>query len=210
MGSNILIVDDHKLFGEGLASLIGTEKENIVVGIITRGAEVMQYIEKLSVDIVFMDVELPDANGLDLAKKIKLRYPSVAVITLTMHNSPEILKEVVEIGIAGYMVKSSGKDEILQAIKIVTSGQKYYSPEVINNMISSSVSESNTHGKVIITQREREVLKLVVQGKSTNEISEQLFISKHTVDTHRKNLLSKLNVKNTAELVQIAINEKLI
>ena len=209
MDTNILIVDDHKMFGEGLSLLIKESSNYNVIGTLTVGSDVISYLNALTVDVLFLDIDLPDISGIELAKKLRIEFPLLHIIMLSMHNRPEFFKEFYEMGIAGYIVKNAGKDEILKAIKTVVSGQKYYSDEIINNFLSASAS-NQSKSKAIITGREREILKLVVQGKSTHEISDALFISKHTVDTHRKNLLSKLNVKNTAELVQVAINEGFI
>jgi two-component system, NarL family, nitrate/nitrite response regulator NarL len=208
---NILIVDDHKILAEGLAELIRKTKDHKIEGVITKGLDVLPFLENKLPDLVILDLEMPDISGIVLAREIQKKYASVKILILSMHTEPEYFEELFNAGISGYINKNAGKNEIIEALEMIGKGNTYYGQEIINAYVNYQKKPAiDKHEDLKITQREKEVLKLILEGNTTLEICEKLFVTKNTVDSHRKNLLSKLGVKNTAELVKIAIERKLV
>lgn len=206
----ILIADDHQMFIDGIRSLLAPEADIEIMAEALNGNEVLFRLSELSVDLVLMDINMPRLNGLDTTKIIKEKYPETKVLMVTMYNTPEYISELAEAGADGYILKDTGKQELLSAIRTVSSGKNFYSQEVMRTMIQN---ERDKKAKIVndpqLSKREIEVLKLIAQEFTTQEISEKLFISTHTVETHRKNLLDKLGARNVAGLVKYAILNKL-
>jgi DNA-binding NarL/FixJ family response regulator len=208
---NILIVDDHKVLAEGLAELIKKSRKFTIAGIITKGLEVLPFLENNLPDLIILDLELPDASGIDIAREILKKYAGAKIMILTMHKEPEYFEQLLNVGVAGFLNKNADKSEILEALDTIQKGCPYYGREIINEYITYQKRPPVTKNEELrITQREKDVLKLILEGNTTLEICEKLFVAKNTVDSHRKNLLSKLGVKNTAELVKLAIEKKLV
>jgi DNA-binding NarL/FixJ family response regulator len=208
---NIVIVDDHKILAEGLAALLRKNREYKIEGIITQGADVLPFLEKHNADIIILDLEMPDIRGNVLAGEILKKYPGMKILILTMHKEPEYFEELFNAGIMGYINKNVDKNEIMEALDTVSKGKNYFGREIINEYINYQKKPViEKHEEIRITEREKEVLKLILEGNTTLEICEKLFVTKNTIDSHRKNLLSKLGVKNTAELVKLAIEMKLV
>lgn len=213
--TNILIVDDHKLFGQGLSSLIKSIRHYHIVGVIDHGDEVVGKIQSLTqmnipVSIVILDFEIPGECGVKLVKHIKKISPITAVIILSMHNRFDIINELYESGISGYLLKNMSFNELETALELVQNGKTYFSQDIIEVLMSNPMDTSSKKNEIVLTTREKEVLNLIVKGCKTLEIGKLLFISKYTVETHRKNLLSKLKVHNSPELVKRAFELQLI
>lgn len=213
--TNILIVDDHNLFGEGLASIIESIGSYTIVGIIDHGDEVIEQIESLANDkielhIVLLDLEIPGESGSKLVQHIKNITPHTSVVILSMHNRFDIIHDLYESGISGYILKNMEFKELRSALESIKKGKTYFSQEVVNVLMNKSVETVKEEKSIYLTQREKEVLTLIVNGKKTNEIAEMLFISRHTVESHRKKLLSKFNVHNAPELVKKAYEMNII
>jgi DNA-binding NarL/FixJ family response regulator len=209
---NILIVDDHKVLAEGLAELLRKTKKYKIEGVLTLGEEVLPFLENHLPDIIILDIELPDINGVTLAKEILKKFKNLKILMLTMHKEPAYFEELFNAGIMGFLNKNTDKNEILEALESIEKGSPYYGQDIINEYINyqKKPAHSQQEDELRITQREKDVLKLILAGNTTLEICEKLFITKNTVDSHRKNLLSKLGVRNTAELVKLAIEKKLV
>jgi DNA-binding NarL/FixJ family response regulator len=211
---SVLIADDHKMFREGIKALLEKEKDMQVVLEAEDGNQVMERIKEKQVDVILMDIDMGETNGLETTRLVKAQYPEINVLVLSMHGDHNYIVRMLEAGATGYILKNAGKEEMLNAIKSVAQGDSYFSREVSARLIEHLNRPTNKGNKkdadIPLTNRELEVLKLISQEYSNPEIAEQLFISNRTVDTHRRNLLEKLGVKNTAGLVKYAIKKGLI
>ena len=189
------MVDDHYMVIEGIRSLLQNEKTLDWMGHATNAESCLSFLRLHEPDVILMDVNLPDKSGIDLCKEVKQLYPSVAVLGLSTFNQQAIIRNMMDNGASGYVLKNAAKEELLEAINTVIKGKVYYSFEAI-----SSLRKAEPH-QLLITRREKEVLLLIADGLTNAEISEKLFISIPTVNTHRKSLLEKFEVKNTAMLI---------
>jgi DNA-binding NarL/FixJ family response regulator len=208
----ILIADDHQMFIDGIAASL---KDNEFINIIStanNGAQAIRQLEKELVDVVLLDINMPEMNGIEAAKIIVKNHPLVRIIALSMYLEKEFIEELIHIGVSGYILKNTTMGELEQAIISVSSGKKYFSNDVALKMLDAQTNneyagkiDSEPTSQVGLTEREVEVLKLITKEFTTPEIAKKLFISVYTVETHRKNLIRKLNVKNIAGLVKYAI-----
>ena len=202
----VFIVDDHPLVQEGMRSLLQNEKEIELCGYAMTGQSCLGFFVSNTADVILMDIELPDINGIELCKEIKTRYPGVMVLGLSTFNQGTYVTKMMENGASGYVVKNADKKELLEAIREVNKGKTYLSFEA-----GQALRKTSSAPQVpLITRREKEILRLIAEGFTNPEIAEKLFVSSSTVDSHRKNLLAKLNVKNTASLVKFAMDHALI
>lgn len=211
---NILVADDHKIIRLGLRSLLSDEKEFNIVAEAQNGFQVLEILKNKKIDIIIMDISMPKMNGIECTKKIKKILPDINIIILSMYNDEPYINEVFKSGASGYILKSSGKEELIKAIKSVYCGMPYYCSEVTKKYIEilSRPQKKEVKNNDIfneLTSREILVLKLIVDEFSNHEIADKLFISIRTVDAHRRNLLNKINVKNTAGLVKFAISNNI-
>jgi DNA-binding NarL/FixJ family response regulator len=204
--TKIFIIDDHNVVIEGILSLLQNLPEITVCGYAQTAATSIDFLEKNEVDIILMDINLPDMSGLDLCKTVKQTYPAIKTLALTTFNQISYINKMMTNGASGYLLKNISKDELIEAIETVMTGNIYHSFEV-NEIIKTS--KSNTANLPILTKRETDILKLVAEGLTNPQIGEKLFISPDTVDSHRKNLHTKLGVNNTALLVRYAIEHGL-
>lgn len=210
----IVIAEDHKILRDGLKAILNSNEEFIVVGEASDGIEAIQYIQKLEPDLLLIDLSMPRMNGISVIKEIKARFPKTKVVTLTMHKDEEYVLETFRSGTDGYCTKSSGHHELLAAIRAVLSGKTYVSPEVSDKVLEGYL-ESKRHIKAesswgSLSQREKEVLKLVGEGYRNKEIAELLFISVKTVEKHRNNIMRKLDLHNASSLTAYAIAKGLV
>jgi two-component system nitrate/nitrite response regulator NarL len=201
---NLLIADDHQVVIDGLKSLLSLEDDFQVVGEAQNGKMVLEALKDQKIDVVLLDINMPEMDGIETARRMREQHPNVKILILTMYNRPEFIRNIIEVGASGYVLKNAGKDELINSIRKVERGEDYFSLSVTNTLMDSFKSGTES-SKVELTKRERGVLTLIAEANKTSEIAEKLFISTHTVNTHRKNLLSKLNIKNTAGLVRYAI-----
>ena len=205
--TKVYIVDDHSVVIEGIYSLLQKEKDFEVVGYASNAENCLQYFMHHSADVILMDISLPDMNGVDLCKQIKKKYPGIMVLALTTFNQGTYIRKMMESGASGYLLKNAGKQEIVEAIRIVTKGKTYLSFDAGQSLKTDTQQQSSIPP---LTKREKEVLSHIAEGLTNAQISEKLFISVDTVDTHRKNLHTKLNVKNTAMLIRFAVENSLL
>lgn len=200
----VAIVDDHKILTEGLQSLITGSKIAAIVGVAHSANECRLSLGFWKPDVLLLDVGLPDISGLEFCKEIKEQFPEIKVLALTTHNEYAIVRQMLDNGASGYLIKNAMADEVLAGIETVVSGEIFLCHEI--NLLMKRPSEKN----IWLSERERELLRLISEGLTNPEIAEQIFLSPETIRGYRKNLLLKLGAKNTAVLVKMAIEQKLI
>jgi len=204
MATSIFIVDDHYMVIEGIRSLLQNEKGIEWTGHAMNAASCLAFLKKQQPDVILMDINLPDKSGIDLCKEVKEKYPSVFIIGLSTFNQQSFIQKMMEHGASGYVLKNATQEELKEAIETVIKGKVFLSEDV-----SQALRKEETPD-IVLTRREKEVLELIADGMTNIEIAQKLFISVTTVDTHRKNLLAKLEARNTASLVRIATQLQLI
>ena len=204
MRVGIFIVDDHYLVIEGIRSLLHNEKTIDWMGHATNAASCLDFLKHQQPDIILMDVNLPDKSGIELCKEVKQLYPSMLVLGLSTFNQHAIIRNMMDNGASGYVLKNASKEELLEAINLLIKGEKYFSIDA-----AEALKEAEAQS-LLLTRREKEVLQLIAEGLTNAEIAEKLFISIPTVNTHRKSILEKLDVKNTATLIGKALKMGLI
>lgn len=205
----LLIADDHQVLIDGFKSIFDYEEGIQVVATALNGQEVLDHLKDTEVDVILLDINMPVLNGVETTKRITKKYPGVKVIALSMYDQQSYFKRMMQYGARGYLLKNDPIDEILTAISTVMEGQRYIS-EKLRDQLSSIEFLTGSKQDVEISTRELDVLKLISEGMTDTEMAEKLFISSHTVNSHRKNLLSKFNAKNSAVLVKKALEKGLI
>lgn len=201
---NILIADDQQIIVEGLKGLLLREKDINIVGHAKNGLDLLEKLKVEEVDLILLDINMPEMDGIEAAQKIKEQHPNLKILVLSMYNKPEFIRSIIEAGAHGYVLKNAPREELVAAIQAVYSGSEHYSPEVKDTIMQNLKTKGHV-GPAYLTERERAVIRLLADGLTTTEIAEKLYISSHTVDTHRKNLMNKLNQKNIASLVKYAV-----
>jgi len=204
MAIKIFITDDHYMVIEGIRSLLQYEKNIEWMGHAMNANSCLAFLKNQQPDIILMDISLPDKNGIELCKEVKEMYPGIFIIGLSTFNQQSFIQKMMENGASGYVLKNASQVELMEAIQTVIKGKIYFSEEAAKTL--HNIIKPNNK----VSRREKEVLELIAEGLTTNEIAEKLFISMTTVDTHRKNLLSKFETKNTASLIHIATQLKII
>lgn len=210
---NVLIVDDHQMVIEGLKLLLLNESNIKVVGSANSGEEALEVIEDLNPDVVLLDINLPGINGIETCASLLKKMPSLKIVAITMHKEGSLIKLMLQKGAKGYVLKNAGRDELMGAINTVYDG-KMYLDDATNEIVLHTISSTNTVNKTTspfpkLSRREKEVLLLILEEYTTQEIAEKLFISFGTVETHRRNMLIKTGARNTAGLVRIALEYEL-
>lgn len=204
----LTIADDHALFRNGLCSLLEKYEDIQVLGAVADGNELIQTFREGHIpDIVLLDLSMPGMNGFEVLKVLKKKYPTVRCIAISMYDDGTYITRCVRAGAYGYLIKNADESELIHAIRQVEKGHKYYNQEISEKMIHVMATEGDVKK---LSKKEAEILDLLAEGKTTKEIAVQLFISTRTVETHRANMLKKLNVKNVAELVNKARTLNLI
>jgi len=213
--TKILIVDDHEVVRDGLKNILSSLDNTIIIGEASNGEEAVKMYMTLKPDVVIMDISMPGVSGIEATRIIKQKDPDAKILILTMHDNQEYLNQIIRSGAKGFILKNTDKQELLEAVQTVTRGENFFSKDIskliIENYIrSAKENENKTHNEVPLTKREIEVLKLIASGHSNQQIANILYISYNTVDTHRKNIMHKLAIKNTAGLVRYAIEKGLV
>ncbi|MCB0608350.1 MAG: response regulator transcription factor [Lewinellaceae bacterium] len=205
----ILIVDDHKMFRDGIRAILDQESDLQVTGEAGSARELYAAMEGALPDVILMDITLGDSNGIDLSKALLEKYPKIRILAVSMHLESTYILKMLENGVSGYILKEAGKSEMLNAIRAVAAGASYFSQQVSSMLVAhlqrKNAQPTRNKTEVLLTRREIEVLRMIASERSNQEIADQLYISIRTVDTHRRNLLQKLGLKNTAGLVKYAI-----
>ncbi|MFN8397793.1 MAG: response regulator transcription factor [Bacteroidia bacterium] len=208
----LMIADDHRIFLDGIRSLLQNEPGIEVVGDALNGKQLLGQIPHLRPDVILLDINMPEMDGLQAAQVIRTEHPGIRLIMLTMHERIDFITKLIEVGVSGYLLKNSSRQDLIEAIQAVHRGETYYSRQVTNAVMDSlrKKDHPSPEDQIELTPRETEVLKLLAAEFTTTEIAEKLFISHHTVESHRKNLLSKLGKKNTAGLVAWAVGRGVV
>ena len=209
----VLIADDHKIFRDGIRSILEKEKDLEVVDEAANGKEVLEKLESSKVDVIILDIDIGKPTGIEITGIVVEKYPEVKVLILSMIGLHDFVIQALETGATGYILKNTGKDEVITAIRSVAKGDSYFSKEVSSILVEQLHKPRSIRKRsegIPLTAREIEVLQLIAQEFSNPEIAKKLFISIRTVDTHRRNLLEKLGLKNTAGLVKYAISKGLV
>ena len=203
----IILADDHPMFREGIRKIIERIEGALISGEVNDGLELLELLKKSSPNLVILDISMPNLRGLEAIREIKKIYPKVKILVLTMHKKKEFLRQALRDGADGFLLKEDAGSELIRAVQTVRKGGKYLSPLLTTVLTSMAVEEEKTE---ILTMREREVLKLLAEGKRTKEIAAALYISPFTVRRHRANIMEKLNIKSMADLVKYAISQSYI
>lgn len=204
MNTKVFIVDDHYMVVEGIRSLLQNEQGIEWMGHAMNASSCMAYLQNQLPDVILMDINLPNESGIELCKAVKEKYPSVFVIGLSTFNQQSFIEKMIDNGASGYVLKNATQQELTDAIKTVVKGKQYLSLEAAQALRKN---DSNT---IVLTRREKEVLELIADGLTNNEIAKRLFVSNTTIESHRKNLLAKFAVNNTASLIRLAAKNGLI
>jgi len=205
MAVKVFITDDHYMVIEGIRSLLQYEKNFEWMGHAMNAASCLAFLQNEQPDVILMDINLPDINGIDLCKEVKATYPAIKIIGLSSFNQQSFIQKMMDNGASGYVLKNATGEELIEAIETVMGGYKFLSIEA-----ASTIKRNEDSKKPILTRREKEVLLLIAEGMTNNAIAEKLFVSSTTVDSHRKNLLTKFDAKNTATLIRSAAHFQFI
>jgi DNA-binding NarL/FixJ family response regulator len=211
MKINILLADDHIVMRDGLRVILEKERDLSVIAVAGDGREAVQLADEQNVDIVIMDINMPNMTGLEATRQIKANDPQIKILTLSVHTDNELVAKMIEAGASGYIPKSCAVEELVNAIRTVMNIDLYVSPTVVQSVVKylqKKPEKTNRQGSALTT-REREVVQLIAEGKTTKEIAEDLYISESTVESHRHKIMSKLEIRSIAELTKYAIRHGL-
>lgn len=209
----VLLVDDHKIVRDGIKLMLESQAGIDVAGEAENGKEALSKLKNTTIDLVVMDINMPEMDGVTATKAIKENFPDVKVLALTMSNDELHIRQMIQAGASGYIMKSAGRSDLNDAILTIMEGRHYFSDEATQSIMMDLVrgkGKSSTPEPIHITDRELEILELIVKEHTNQEIAEKLYISSRTVDAHRRNLLQKTGARNTAGLVKYAFQHNLI
>lgn len=216
MKIKVLLIDDHHLVRKGIRLLLEDTEDIEVVGEAGNGKEGLEKMKELQPDLALVDISMPEMNGIEMVWEAKKQFPQVKSLILSMHNSEEYILQSLDAGAYGYILKDSTQEDMLRAIREVSKGERFFSGAVTNLIINAymnlnkQVQHQSDKKKTSLSDREKEIIALLIDGLNSKEIAEKLDLSVRTVDNHRANIMKRLQVRNTAELVKIAVEEGLI
>jgi len=206
----VLILDDHQLVLDGVKLMLQSSSEIECLATFQNASEVLTFLEDNHIDIVISDIEMPNMSGIEFCSKLKAKYPYIKLLALTMLVHHSVIKRMISAGADGFLIKNSGVEELLFAISEVYKGRNYYSKEVQQKIESGLVRKGSSRKIPSLSKREKDIVRLIMDQKSTNDIAAELFISAGTVETHRRNIMNKLGTKNAAGLVKFVIENRLL
>jgi DNA-binding NarL/FixJ family response regulator len=212
MSCRVILADDHTIVRHGLSKLLGQEKDIEVVAETKDGHSTIELTRELSPDLVIMDISMPDLNGIDATRRILRESSRVKILALSMHSGKNFVIEMLKAGASGYLLKECALEELIIAVRAVMAGKTYLSPSITDIVVENYVrcsSDDKSTAFSILSQREREVLQLIAEGKTTKQVAKRLHISPKTVEGHRLRIIDKLNIDNVAQLTKYAIQEGL-
>lgn len=207
----IAMAEDHQMLIDGVTSFFEFNEEINIIGAVNNGKQLVKLVSLKQPKLVITDIRMPLMDGIEATKEIKKQFPHIKVLALTMFDQPEAIKQMLDAGASGYLLKNSGIKMLSKAISTIAKGGRFFDPNVALSFMNDYINENVTIGKsekIVLSKRENEILQLIGNGKTSKEISEVLFIAKTTVDTHRKNMIRKLNFDNGKELLKYAIEKK--
>ncbi|TBN00424.1 response regulator transcription factor [Hyunsoonleella flava] len=211
MITKIAITDDHKMVLKGIQSMLKDTKDIKIIGLYSSGSETLNAVEKDKPDILLLDINLPDTSGIDLCKQLKKNNKTLKIIAISNYDEVSFIKRMLNSGADGYVLKNTDKLELLTAFKTVLNGEQYLQRDVEKKLLAQSIGKKNVNTLLVkLTRREKEVLQAIFEELTTQEISEKLFISPKTVETHRMNIMSKLGAKNSVGIIKAAIENNLL
>jgi len=208
----ILLADDHKIVRDGLRNLLERDPEIVVVGEAEDGREALQLARKLAPDVVVMDIAMPDLNGIEATRQILAEIPKIKIVALSMHSDKRYVSEMLKAGAAGYLLKDCAFEELITAIKTIARGKIYLSPGIAGVVLEEFIrtgAGADASAFSLLSDREREVLQLMAEGRTTKEVAAQLHVSVKTIETHRTHIMAKLDIHSIAALTKYAIREGL-
>lgn len=200
----LLITDDHRILVDGLKKLFDNSETVLVIGTAYSGKECKNFLIHDVPDVILLDINLPDVSGIELCREIKIKYPSVKIVALTSYNEYTIVRQMLENGANGYVLKNAMPEEILLSVEKAIENDRFLCEEI------DILMKKRSQNQIWLTPREKELLKLIVEGNTNIEIADKMYLGVETINSYRKNLLLKLNAKNTAVLVRMALEEKLM
>lgn len=210
----LFLVDDHQMLIDGIKSLLRKEKQLVFVGEANDGDSALRYIREnpKEIDLLLTDISMPGMSGLELTKEIKQSFPHIKVLVLSMYNDPEIINEIIGAEAEGYILKNTGKQELMEAINRIADDGSYYSSEVIATVMKNRKNEKQARKNIqeVLTPREIEIVRLICEELTTAEIADRLFISPRTVDTHRKHILEKTESRSIVSLIKFAYSNSVL
>ncbi len=207
--TRVYIVDDHPIFLEGIKNFLQSKSDDIELkGGCGTGKEAMEALLTEEVDVLLLDINLPDMNGIDLCKLIKQQHPDINIIAISIYNERSMITKMLQNGATGYILKNASAEELYTAIKTVVNKSLYFSTDVQRSLFEAALDDPLDLPR--LTRREEEVLRCIGEGKTTSEMASQLFVSTHTIETHRRNLMQKFNVSNSAALIRMATQYNLL
>jgi RNA polymerase sigma factor (sigma-70 family) len=210
----ILIADDHDVVRAGLRFLLQRQEDMEIVGEASDGRQVVRLADELSPSVIVMDIAMPQLNGIDAAAQILNRDPDIKIIVLSMYADEEFLIRALTAGVKGYLLKDAVQADLLRAVRAIATGRSFFSPAIAQTLAEDYVRQLQNKGiedsYELLTEREREVLQLLAEGKSNKEVATLLNVSPYTVETHRTHLMQKLNLHNTADIVLYAVRKKIV
>ncbi len=205
---HIFIIDDHQLVIDGICSLLLNEPEFEITGTCNQPAEALQMLERKRVDIVLTDVQMPGVSGVELTRLIRKKHPAIYILALSMHGDIAVIKQMLDSGISGYILKNTGKTELIEALKKVSGGDAYFSPEITRELMK--VVKGGAQNDAHLTNREIEIIRLIEKEMGNKQIADTLCISERTVETHRKNIFRKTDTQSIIGLLKFAYKYKII
>ncbi len=210
----VILSDDHQMFRDGVKSILNDEAGIEVVGEVGRGQDLIELLSSVTPDLVITDISMPGMSGLEISEYIKKNHPGIKVLILSMHVNEEFIVKALETGASGYLPKDTSMNELLEAIYAINRGENYYNKDISDTVLKSIMRKSSSGDKrdqgVALTEREMEILRNVVEGSTNKEIARKLCISIRTVDSHKNNIMHKLKLKSSVELVKYAIKNNLV
>lgn len=212
----IIMVDDHQIVRDGIKALISDEPWIDIIGEASNHTELFALLNTLKPDMIMLDISMPEMSGIEIARQLTIDRPEIKLLMLSMYMSEEFITNAIEAGAKGYLTKTTTQEEILNALKVINEGGEFYSDSVSNILLKSFIKKTQnkvTDSKeqaIILTKRENEILKHFAEGLSNKEIADRLFISIRTVESHKNNIMQKLDLKSTVELIKYAIKNKII
>jgi DNA-binding NarL/FixJ family response regulator len=207
---NVVILDDHLMVLEGLQTMLDNQQNIVVTNTFNRGLDLLKFLETETPNIILLDINLPDSNGIDLCKTITNLYPQINIIGLSNFNDTSFIKNMIRNGAKGYLLKNTTKEELIKAIKTANHGKTYLPTKLKDKLLNESFGVQSSTFIPKLTRRENEILNCIAEEFTNSEIADKLFISTKTVESHRKNLLQKFGVRNTAGLIKEAFTKGLL
>lgn len=204
----VILADDHQMVVDGLMFILSHQPDIHVEGTASNGEEVLKLLQSKEIDIAVLDIEMPKPNGIQLTRIIRHQYPHIKVLILSMYKTEEFITQIIRSGAMGYILKNKGQEELVDAIRALADGRDYFGHEITRKVFESlrhNEEPASREVQVPLTRREKEVLRLIADGKTSPQIAKELFIAVSTVETHRRNLIDKTEVANSRELIRYAL-----